>query len=70
MPVLFSESFTKSYYSPIFSVSTCICLLLTIFTLILPFFAAFETNGNFKINKIRILEKYFNLSNSSECQIQ
>ncbi len=45
MPILFFESFTKSYYAPIVSMSSCICLLLAIFTIALPFFAAFATDG-------------------------
>lgn len=45
MPILFFESFTKSYYAPIVSMSSCICLLLAIVTIVLPFFAAFATDG-------------------------
>lgn len=46
MPILFFESFTKSYYAPIISMSSCICLLLVIVAIVLPFFAAFATDGN------------------------
>ena len=45
MPILFFENFTKSYYAPIVSMSSCICLLLAIVTIVLPFFAAFATDG-------------------------
>lgn len=46
MPVLFVESFHKSYYAPLFSLSTCVCLIMIAFVIILPFFAAFATDGN------------------------
>lgn len=49
MPVLFYENYAKLYYSPFFSMSTCVCTIMTVFVVLLPFFAAFASDSkNFK----------------------
>jgi hypothetical protein len=43
MPVLFAETFCKTYYSPLFSQSSILCITLSAFAIVLPFLAAFST---------------------------
>lgn len=45
MPVLFYENYAKLYYSPFFSMSTCVCTIMTVFVVLLPFFAAFASDS-------------------------
>ncbi len=54
MPVIFAERFHKSYYSPLFSQSSILCIVLFLFAIVLPFLAAFSSDG-IKLYKIRVL---------------
>jgi hypothetical protein len=49
MPALFFENYTKTYYAPWCSLSTCVTIVLMLFLFLLPFFAAFATDGMNKI---------------------
>ncbi len=56
MPVLFYENYAKIYYSPLFSMSTCVCTIMAVFVVLLPFFAAFASDSkNFIQNNITFL---------------
>lgn len=45
MPVLFYENFNRIYYAPWCSLSTCVTLVMIVFVIILPFFAAFASDS-------------------------
>jgi hypothetical protein len=60
MPVLFYENYSKSYYASTGSMSTCVCAVLTVFAVLLPFFAAFATESIIYNLIPRFLDKYFN----------
>lgn len=45
MPTIFIENYSKYYFSNWFSLSTGICIVMTVVAIVLPFFAAFSTNG-------------------------
>jgi hypothetical protein len=45
MTVVFIENYYKIYQAPLFSISTAACLLLIIFLILFPFFAAVYTHG-------------------------
>lgn len=45
MAILFVSVFTKGYYSPLFSLSSCVCLAILIFVIVIPFFAAISSDG-------------------------
>jgi hypothetical protein len=61
MPIIFIESFKKSHYSSLYSMSSLVCLILVLLTLLLPLLASFATDGNILNNKFRFLGKYINI---------
>ncbi len=64
MPVLFYENYSKVYYSPLYSLSTCVCAVLAVFTILLPFFAAFASESK-KLFLIKISGQIFRLTTSN-----
>ncbi len=45
MAILFISVFSKGYYSELYSLSSCVCLAILIFVIVIPFFAAISTEG-------------------------
>lgn len=45
MPVLFFQNYSKIYYASYCSLSTCLCLVMIAFAILLPFFIAFASDG-------------------------
>lgn len=45
MPVVFIENYSKFYYASYCSMSSCVCGILAVFAILLPFFTAFATDS-------------------------
>jgi len=67
MPALFFENYSKTYYAPYCSTSTCLCLVMIIFAIIFPFLVAYASDGKFKLFNIKInLDFWINISTYTE----